>query len=129
MNTEPNVPFATEADNHELGFWKQPRDFDAAPKNVLARLREGKHVESLEPLPIDEMIERIAAVFAHWNRIDRHDWEASDGAAFQLFTTTQFFSADCYSMQDTDKEKIVNIGREFGCPVYDVELDRRIDVG
>lgn len=118
-------PSAAEVDGHELGFWKQPPGFDLDPKIVFATLRDGNHVDGLATLPLREMIEAIAAAFTGWNRIDTLDWEADSGEAFQLFTTPQFLSADCYSMSGEDRNRIIDVALKFECPPYDTTIDQR----
>ena len=125
MSTDPNasVPSFTEAESLDLAFWKPSPGFRDDPPTVFERLREGERVEGLEELPVRDMVEAVADAFGDWDRIDELDWESASGAAFQLFTTPQFLNADCYSMTEEDRKRIVDAVAAFGCSLHEPKSD------
>ena len=87
-------------------------------------------MDGLEELPIDLIVKRVNEVFEAegWTKLDDQNWE-SDNGAFQIFTTHQFFRVDCYGMVGDDMNLFIDIGSEFGCPLYDPQTGVRFDGG
>lgn len=105
--------------SYDLGFWKQSPALTIEPQSVYERLSEGESVEGLDELPIEKIMTRIGEVFSDgWEKLDPTNWESSQGA-FQVFTTPQFFRVDCYELTGDDMNLFIDIGKEFGCSLYD----------
>jgi hypothetical protein len=114
--------------SYDLNFWKY-EDESAANDHqaIYERLSDGEFVEGLREIPVDEILEKITRVFsaAGWTKIDEESWEGGNGA-FQINITPQFLRFDCYGMMD-DEEFIylIEIGNEFGLPLYDPQISKR----
>ncbi|HEX4591098.1 MAG TPA: hypothetical protein VH120_14265 [Gemmataceae bacterium] len=91
------------------------------------RLSNGEHIEGLEELPIEEMMQRVRTAFSlGWMQLDRVTWEAPK-KSFQVFTTPQFFRVDCGGMTGEEINVFIDIGNEFGCPLYDPQTGKRYE--
>lgn len=112
----------------DLNFWKY-KEGAAHDDNRIYELAccDGKMVEELESLPIDEIFKKIASVFSDWTALDKNHYEKEDRGAFEIFTTSQIVRFDCYDMQQTDMNVLMDILIDFGCPLYDPQISTRFD--
>jgi hypothetical protein len=114
---------------YDLSFWKQRPTMKIDPQNTYERLSEGERVEGLEDLPISPILARIGEVFSDgWEQLDAYNWESARGS-FQVSTTPQSFRIDCYGMEGEDMNHFIDIGTEFGCPLYDPQTGVRFEGG
>jgi len=92
-------------------------------QNVYEHLSNGETVDGLEPLPISEILAAVKSVFSTgWEHPDEESWEGGDRGAFQIFTTPQFFRFDRYGMEDEDMNRLIEVAKNFGCPLYDPQV-------
>jgi hypothetical protein len=85
-------------------------------------------VDGLETLPIPEIVTAVNGAFSvGWEHSDEESWEGGDRGVFQIFTTTQFFRFDLYGMEDEDINRLIEIGKNFDCPLYDPQVGKRYD--
>lgn len=112
----------------DLSFWKYKEGavHDDTRVYELACC-DGEAAEGLENLPIEEIIKKIAFVFSDWTALDCSNYEKEGRGAFQIFTTPQIVRLDCYGMQGEDMNTLMDILREFGCPLYDPQIATRFD--
>lgn len=112
----------------DLNFWKYKkeaaRDNDKIYESACCN---GKIVEELENLPTEEILEKIAAAFSDWTALDHTHYEKDGRGAFEIFTTSQIVRFDCYGMQETDMNSLMDILIDFGCPLYDPQISTRFD--
>ena len=113
--------------SYDLNFWKYKPGVSLDHQAVYERLSDGEEVDGLEELPIETMLARIGEVFSKWERIDDRNYEHPDLGSFQLSTTSQFVRVDCYGMDGEDMNPFIDIGTEFGCPLYDPQVGQRFD--
>lgn len=111
-----------------LNFWK----YKEGAKHDDSRVYElaccdGKTVEELESLPIDEILKKIASVFSGWTALDKNNYEREGRGAFEIFMTSQIVRFDCYGMQEADMNTLMDILFDFGCPLYDPQVSERFD--
>lgn len=114
--------------SYDLTFWREDGDVSATALEVQRALIDGRTVAGVATLPVDEMLERLDAVFDGWTRVDERLWsrnEDGSGPAFQVFTTEQVFHVSCYGMSGEDMNRLVDLGLAFGCPLYDPQTDER----
>lgn len=112
----------------DLSFWKYKENAVRDDANVYElACCDGEVVEGLENLPIEEIVKKIAAVFSDWTALDRNNYEKEGRGAFQIFTTAQIVRFDCYGMQGEDMNTLMDVLREFGCPLYDPQISTRFD--
>lgn len=112
----------------DLNFWK----YKEGAVHDNSRIYElaccdGKIVEELEPLPIDEIFKKVASVFSDWIALDKNHYEKEDRGSFEIFTTSQIVRFDCYDMQEADMNSLMDILIDFGCPLYDPQISTRFD--
>lgn len=112
--------------SYDLNFWKYRPGITLDHQRTYEQLCDAREVEGLEPLPIDAMLARVGQAFADWEQLDDRTWEGADGL-FQVYTTPQFFRFDCHGMDGEDMNKLIDIGSEFGCPLYDPQVGERYD--
>ena len=112
----------------DLNFWKY-KEGAVHDNNKIYELVccDGKMVEGLEELPINEIFEKIASVFSDWNALDNKHYEKEGRGAFEIFTTPQIVRFDCYGMQEADMNALMDILIDFGCPLYDPQISTRFD--
>ena len=96
---------------------------------VYRRLSDGQPVPWLADIPAEQILARIASVFARgWQRHDPFSWEKRAGkGAFQVSTSPQHVRVDCHNMAGQDMNKLIDIALEFDCPLYDPQLGVRFD--
>lgn len=115
----------------DLNFWKY-KEGVVHNNEVVYKTAccEGKQMEELETLPIDDILKKIATVFSSWNiQNNGKDFENEQQGhgMFQIFTTSQIVRFDCYGMQEMDLNLLMDILIEFGCPLYDPQISERFD--
>ena len=86
-------------------------------------------VEDLESLPTEKILEKIAEVFSDWTQLDEKTYEKEPQGAFSVFTTSQIVRFDCYGMDGNNMNKLIDMMLEFGCPLYDPQINERFDQG
>lgn len=113
----------------DLNFWKYKKNITHDHTAIYqVACCDGKLMEELETLLIDEILKRISVVFADWT-IQNHgkDFEKEGHGAFQIFTTPQIVRFDCNGMQENDMNTLMDILIDFGCPLYDPQISTRFD--
>ena len=118
--------------SYDLNFWKyssEPGD-DCDHQNVYEQLSDGQKLEGVEELPIDDILKRISEVFRveGWEKLGDLSWEGGQ-AAFEIYTTSQFFRINCYGVERGDMNKFIDIASEFECSLYDPQVPQRFTIG
>lgn len=113
----------------DMSFWKYK---DGVEHNDAAVYEtaccDGEMMDELESLPIDEILKKIADVFSDWSvQDDGKDFEKEGHGAFQIFTTPQIVRFDCYGLQESDANALMDVLIGFGCPLYDPQISIRFD--
>ena len=112
----------------DLNFWKYKEGVTHDNNRVYEQACcDGKPVEELERLPIDEILTKIAVVFSDWTALDKEHYEKEGKGAFEVFTTSQIVRFDCYGMQEADLNALMDVLIGFGCPLYDPQISTRFD--
>jgi hypothetical protein len=116
--------------SYDLNFWRYEDETAAYDHQaVYERLSNGEFVEALREIPADAIIGRISEVFAapDWATEDEETWESNDGA-FQVYITPQLLRFDCYGTNGDDMNRLIDIGIEFGLPLYDPQVGERFTI-
>lgn len=71
--------------------------------------------------------EKIASVFSDWTALDKEHYEKEGKGAFEIFTTSQIVRFDCYGMQESDMNSLMDILIDFGCPLFDPQISTGFD--
>lgn len=113
----------------DLNFWRYKENVEHNHKNVYEMACcDGNLMETLESLPIDEIMKNVADTFSDWIvQNDGKDFEKEGYGAFHIFTTTQIVRFDCYDMREADMNALMDILIDFGCPLYDPQISERFD--
>ena len=112
----------------DLNFWKYKEGVTHEDNRIYRQACcDGELIEELETLPIDEISDRIASVFSDWAVPNMGHYEKESRGAFEVFTTPQIVRFDCYGMQEADMNSLMDILIDFGCPLYDPQIDTRFD--
>ncbi|MGL1935705.1 MAG: hypothetical protein OCD01_11825 [Fibrobacterales bacterium] len=115
--------------SYDLNFWKYKKEVYLDNQDVYEKCSEELIVDGLEELPIGAIILKTKEEFKDWIIDDSGvDFEnqASDGA-FQISTTRQFLRFDCYGMNGSDMNRIIEVMITFDCPLYDPQVPKRYD--
>jgi hypothetical protein len=115
--------------SYDLDFWRYKAGVKLDDERVYDALSDGQRVDGLEDLPIDEIVRRLTESFADWQKLDDATFDGGERGSFQVYTSPQFFRVDCYGMNGDEMDKFVDIGTEFGCPLYDPQVGQRFDGG
>lgn len=116
--------------SYDINFWKYKEGVVHDDNRIYEQACcDGKLMEELESLPIDEILTRIASVFSDWTALDKNHYEnEKEGkGSFEIFSTSQIVRFDCYGMLETDMNTLMDILIDFGCPVYDPQISTRFD--
>jgi hypothetical protein len=111
---------------HRLVFWKQAPGNPSDARAVYVQLMREEHVAGLEELPGDRFLARVAEEFSSgWERIDERAWEG-DGI-FQIETGPQHVLVICHSLPDPIVNRLIDIGLELDCRLYDPQINWRFE--
>ena len=116
--------------SYDIGFWKYKKGVTHDDKRIYEQACcDGKLMDELESLPMDEILAKIASTFSGWTALgkDHYENEKEGRGAFGIFTTSQIISFNCYGMQEADMNTLMDILIHFGCPVYDPQISTRFD--
>lgn len=114
----------------DLNFWRYKKGTAHNHERVYeAACCDGESVEELESLPIGEILKKIADTFSDWTQLDEMSYEKENQGAFTIFTTPQIVRLDCYGVNENNLNKLIDIMLEFGCPLYDPQINERFDQG
>ena len=113
----------------DLDFWRYKENAARDHAKVYRQAAcEGRQLEELKTLPIDEMLKKVAAVFSDWTvQNGGMLFEKEGRGAFQIFTTPQVLRFDCYGMSEQDMNALMDVPLDFGCPLYDPQIETRFD--
>jgi hypothetical protein len=115
--------------SYDLNFWKYKTDTRLDHQLVYERLSNGEYVVGLEDIPVQAIRERVGEEFANdWQQLNTDLWEQLHGnGAFQIYTTAQLFRVDCYGMDSTDMNRLIEIALDFDCRLFDPQVGKRFD--
>lgn len=114
--------------SYDLNFWSYKPGIKLDAQKVYEKLCDGEAVEGLNDLPISAILDKIATAFKNWKREDDYSWVTYDASSsFQVTQSQQFFRVDCGHMSNQDMDKFIEIALEFGCPLYDPQINERFE--
>lgn len=113
----------------DLDFWKYKENVPHDHARVYEKaVCEGELLDELETLPVDEILEAVAAAFSKWKvKEDGKTFEKRGRGSFQISTTPQTIRFDCYGMSEKDLNALMDVPINFGCPLYDPQISVRFD--
>jgi hypothetical protein len=112
--------------SYDLVFWKQRSNSTTDPSSIYHALMDGLTVEELETLPIAELFHRI---HQHFPGIVTTGgltyWEGGDRGFFELYSSPKHLHICCRQLPASEINKLIEIAAEFGCPLYDPQVNKR----
>lgn len=114
--------------SYDLNFWRYKPRIRLVHQTVYEQLVDGQHVDGLEDLAIDAIVRRVSETFSDWEKINDRTFDGGARGGFEIFTTPQFFRVDCRGLSDDAMNKFIDIGSEFGCPLYDPQAGQRYEI-
>lgn len=113
--------------SYDLNFWRYKSRIRLVHKTVYEQLSAGQHVDGLEDLPIEDIIRRVKETFSDWEKLNERTFDGGERGGFDIFTTPQSFRVDCRGLSDDEMNAFIDIGSEFGCPLYDPQAGQRYE--
>jgi hypothetical protein len=87
---------------------------------------DGKSVEGLELIPINEILSRIHSEFLGIQETGGLVfWEDEQLGSFEIYTSDQHIHFCCRQLLASKMNKLIDIAAEFQCPLYDPQDDKR----
>jgi hypothetical protein len=117
--------------SYELIFWRQMTLMSQSSKAIYDNLNEGRPVDGLGELPIEEILSRVIDNFAGAQREINGSqewvlWRSPNGEdSFEVTWSDWHVRVDCHHVQLTDMNRLVEIAAAFGCPLYDPQGGER----
>ena len=113
---------------YELLFWEYEEGVYLNHHEVYESLVDGTAVDGLQEINQEVIMNRITSVFKNWDKVDDTCWKNNNGiGAFQIKTTLQHVSIDCYGTDGKTMELIAQTLEEFKLPLYDPQIPARYD--
>ncbi len=112
--------------SYDLVFWKQTSACTKPPLEIYEALMEEQHVGGLEPLPISAIVSRVEQRFSSLTRDGGLVfWDDEERGMFELYVSDQHVHFCCRQLINEDMNTIIDIAAEFGCPLFDPQLNQR----
>lgn len=112
----------------DYSFWKYQQGAVHDDGRIYMALCDGEELAELQPLPIQEIRERIHEVFSDWDWLDEDNCEKQGFGSLALHTTPKLVRFDCYGMSERSLNLFIDVlTKEFGIPVYDPQISMRFD--
>lgn len=113
----------------QLAFWKYENGISLDNGEVFnTACVEGKTVQGLSELPINDILLKAKKVFREYERLDDYHYGGLEGN-FTIRTTPQSVFFDCsLRMSDTELAKIIDMMKGFNCPCYDPQTGNRSEI-
>lgn len=110
--------------SQQLCFWRENTDSTLENAYIYAELSKGYCFDFLDNLPVKNILVDFKKVFSSWKKADASSFSKGEGL-IQVFTSKQFVRFDCYSLSIEDLNAIIDLMLEYGCPLYDPNIDVR----
>lgn len=110
----------------DLSFWKQKNSLQMNNSKIYQELTKGNYLDFICDIPSEEILKEFKVEFSEWEYSDDLYFKKGN-ELFQLYITKQFVRADCFSMNEKNMNKIIDILLKYQCPLYDSVIDVRFD--
>jgi hypothetical protein len=115
---------------YNLGFWKDaPRSKGKKPpkpSTVYDKLDSGKHVDGVEALPTEQILDRLVELFPDFEPESQFAEINLQDGGIGVMWGPQHFRFELRGEADKAAGQIITMmNEEFGCPLYDAEDDKR----
>jgi hypothetical protein len=112
--------------SYDINFWKQERPLPLSPEEVYSRLNKREPVEGIAKLPVDEILARLKSAFPDFDPTVRFPDVRTSKGSIEFFWSEYHFRFDIRGICG-DCQKLVDIMRDFDCPMYDPQANKRYD--
>lgn len=113
--------------SYDINFWKQSQPLEMPPSEIYGTLCNGDTVEGLEALPIDTIYERIRAAFPSFDPKEDFPVIEFEHCGIEVSSSPQHVRFDIRGDIGSETNRLIEILAEFGCPLYDPQIDQRFD--
>lgn len=110
---------------YSLVFWKERQPLTMSPAAVAQELTWGEDVDGLIDLPIKEIIDRLKAEFPQHRETPGLLTIETGGGKCLATWTWQFVRLECQDVPADERQRLIDVLEEFGCPPYDPQTDER----
>ncbi len=113
--------------SRQLVFWKYEDGIYLDNKEVYEKCCNGEKVDGLEELPGVDILNKVKKVFRDYERLDDYNYGGELGN-FTVHADPQSVVFDCsFRVPESELNKMIDIMAEFGCPLYDPQIETRFD--
>jgi len=112
--------------SYDLTFWKTSDKTITDNNAIYLALLDGQYLSNIDELPSAQIQNDFNEVFSDWENTNNTSYEKGS-EFFHLMISKQFVSAACYAVTQGNMNRIMDILFEYGCPLYDAQLNIRFD--
>lgn len=113
--------------SYDLLFWRQRSEDTRLAKEIAHALSGGEQIFGLDHLPIERIMSRVNDRFPL--RVDGGlaYWDGGAAGMFELYHSVQYIHFCCRQLAADHCNALVDIMSDFGCPLYDPQVNQRFD--
>lgn len=113
--------------SYDLVFWRQPPDANNDPIQLWEALNDNKSCESIETIPKDKILARLAEKYPQSNH---QEWKiTTEHSSVDYFASEKYFCFMVYGAVSAELNGIIEVMESFGCCLYDPQLSQRYPLG
>ncbi len=113
---------------YDLNFFKEQPGVEIDMQAAYEQLSLEKDVPGLAELPVERMLARIKELYPdEWTQYGDGHWESTEDA-LEVMLTPYFLRVDFPGLGREDLEAMMELAREFDCPLYDPQTGERFEV-
>jgi hypothetical protein len=112
--------------SYDINFWKQEHPLVIPPVEIYRALCRGEAVTGLAILPVDQILQRLTQVFPSFDPANQFPLVRTSNGSIEFWWSQQHFRFDLRGICG-ECQNLVNVMREFECPMYDPQVNRRYD--
>jgi hypothetical protein len=107
-------------------LWREQGDGQRAAADIQRMIDAGEDADGLADLPIKDMLARLKAEFSGCKEVAGSlAWQSGD-ERWQATWGWQFLRLESDCLHDERRDKFFDLAREFGCSVFDPQLNLRM---
>jgi hypothetical protein len=111
--------------SYDINFWKQERPLSLSPEEIYGKLCKGEAVEGLVKLPVAQIHARLKQTFPEFEP-EEFSIVRTPAGSIEFSWSDYHFRFDIRGICG-ECQKLVDVMREFGCPMYDPQENKRYD--
>ncbi len=117
--------------SYDLVFWKQDESEERSPRGIFESFSEDQRVSGVPPLPVEALMARLLDTFPYAVReshggMEWLHWVSEDSrSSFEVVSGPQCVWVSLRPLDETKANRIIEVANEFGCALYDPQIDQR----